>query len=126
MSEPPWLRPHSYRALYKYCQSIEEELTYVLHEWLPRHVSSFAPLALESVPVVQEHNGQIGDYRIGEELGKGTFGRVFAATDGRSGAAVAVKMMPKVNQTKQHPSIHSTTLVSWTLYVRLSVVRVAG
>ena len=80
----------------------------------------------ESVPVVQEPNGRIGDYYIGEELGKGTFGRVFAATDGRSGAAVAAKMMPKVNQTKQDPSIHSTTLVTWTSYVRLSVVRVAG
>ena len=80
--------PGRYKALYRYSQSVEQELMALLYTWLPQHEPHFAPLGDVSQTV--ESDGVIEDYQLIDPIGKGNFGQVYTANRS-DGAIVAVK-----------------------------------
>lgn len=81
-----------YKALYRYCQSIEAELLDMFYSFLPSNLPQFTPL--NNVVLANESGGVIEDYRLIDSIGKGNYGQVYATAQ-PDGTVKAVKRMPK-------------------------------
>ena len=60
-----------YAALHRYCQQVEQELIYILYQWLPLKVERFRPL--HNILRVNDDNGRVGNFELGGFLGKRAF-----------------------------------------------------
>ena len=87
------LGPGRYKALYRYSQSVEQELMALLYTWLPQHEPHLSPL--RDVSHTVESDCVIEDYQLTRIIGKGNYGQVYAAARA-DGTVVAVKRVPKV------------------------------